>query len=343
VGHEQVTVVMPLHNGAAHCVEAMRSVFAQTRLPAEVIVVDDGSDDRSAELLRGMDAPVPLVIETQTNQGQSAARNAGIRRARGSLVAFIDQDDLWTPDHVERLCCPLERDTSMAWAFGDFDEIDDDGRVVTRSYLDHHDVHVARTSIQDLLAADLMVLPSASVLRKDAAEGVGGFDPELSGYEDDDLYIRMFRAGHRAVCVPVSLTAYRVHATGSSATDSFQRSRVRFLAKMQVLIPDHVRSNRCWVRDVLYPRLSETTLLEYAAMLRAGDDEAARRIATTATEMAQVMGVGGRRRLLLAVLRRPAAFRLVARQLRLVPPRLRPHASPAGRAVMAVLGVRLPG
>ncbi len=62
-----------------------------------------------------------------------------------------------------------------------------------------------------------MVLPSASVLRKDAAESVGGFDPELSGYEDDDLFVRMFRAGHRAMCVPVSLTAYRVHAAGSSA------------------------------------------------------------------------------------------------------------------------------
>lgn len=334
---------MPLHNGAAHCVEAMRSVFAQTRLPDEVVVVDDGSDDRSAELLRALDAPVPFVVETQTNQGQSAARNAGMRRAEGSLVAFIDQDDLWTPDHLERLCGPLECDPTMAWVFGDFDEIDDDGRVVTRRYLDHHDVHVARTSIHDLLAADLMVLPSASVLRKDAALAVGGFDPELSGYEDDDLYIRMFRVGHRAQYVDESFTAYRVHATGSSATDSFQRSRVRFLAKMRELIPDHARSNRCWVRDVLYPRLSETTLLEYAAMLRAGDDAAAARLATTASEMAHLMGVGGRRRVLLFVLRHPRLFRLCARQLKVLPARLRPNASPAGRAVMAVLGVRVPG
>jgi len=334
---------MPLYNGAAHCVETLRSVFAQTRLPDEVIVVDDGSDDRSAELLRAMEAPVPVVIETQTNQGQSAARNAGMRRADGSLVAFIDQDDRWTPEHLERLCGALECDPRMAWAFADFDEIDEDGRFVTRGYLEHHDVHTARTSITDLLATDLMVLPSASVLRKHAAMSVGGFDPELSGYEDDDLFIRMFRAGHRAVFVPISLTVYRVHAAGSSATDAFQRSRVRFLAKMRASIPDHVKSNRHWVRDVLYPRLHEATLLEYASALRGGDPDAAKRIAAAATEMAQMMETGRRRGVVMFVLRHPSLLRVLATPIRLVPPRWRPRAGPGPRTVMAVVGVRLPG
>ncbi len=71
----------------------------------------------------------------------------------------------------------------------------------------------------------------------------------------------MFRAGDQAAYVPVPLTGYRVHTNGSSATGAFRRSRVRFLVKMRALIPDHVRSNRYWVHDVLYPRLHETTLL----------------------------------------------------------------------------------
>lgn len=218
---------MPLYNGADHCVEAMSTVFAQTRLPDEVIVVDDGSDDRSAALLRSMDAPVPVKIEEQSNQGQSAARNAGIRLASGSLVAFLDQDDLWTPDHLERLCAVLEDDPTLAWVFSDFDEIDDMGRVVTRGYLAHHGVQTARRSLSEIFAADLMVLPSASVIRREALWAVGGFDPRLRGYEDEDLFIRMFRLGYRAACLPVSLTSYRVHVNGSSADASFQQSRVR--------------------------------------------------------------------------------------------------------------------
>lgn len=334
---------MALYNGADHCVEAMRTVFAQTRLPDEVIVVDDGGDDGSADLLRALDAPVPVKIEWQENQGQSAARNAGIRLASGSLIAFIDQDDLWTVDHLERLCEPLERDPSTAWAFSDFDEIDDLGRVVTRGYHSHHRVETDRVSIDELLASDLMVLPSSSVIRKDALEAVGGFDPELAGYEDDDLFIRMFRAGHRAAYVARSLTGYRVHGGGCSATDAFLRSRVRFLAKMRSLIPDHVRSNRYWVLDRLYPRLFDTTLLEYAAALRAGDVAQARRIAATAIEMTRIVGARGtRRRVLLTLLEHPALLRLVVAPLRLIPAPLRPRAAAGYRAVLAVLGVRVP-
>jgi glycosyltransferase involved in cell wall biosynthesis len=342
-GPERVSVVMPIYNGARHCVEALASVFAQTRLPDEVIVIDDGSDDLSVELLQAMDAPVPVKIERQTNQGQSAARNAGIRLVTGSMVAFLDQDDLWTPDHLERLCGALERDPTVAWAFGDFDEIDDGGRVVTRAYLAHHGVHTARTSLGELLAADLMVLPSASVIRRDALEAVGGFDPDLSGYEDDDLFIRMFRAGYRSVCVPLPLTAYRVHAAGSSSTDAFRRSRVRFLAKMHGLLPDHVRPNRYWVQDYLYPRLFDATLLEYAAMLRAGDRAEARALADTATELSRVVGANGRRRrVLLFTLRHPRLLRLVATGARVIPYRWRPHASGGSRAVLIAAGLRLP-
>lgn len=337
--NDQVTVVVALYNGADHCVEALASVFAQTRLPDEVVVVDDGSDDRSAAMLGALEAPVPVRFERQSNQGQSAARNTGLRLAAGGLVAFLDQDDVWTPDHLERLCAVLEADHRVGWAYSDFDEIDAGGRDVTRNYRLRHGVRADLASVGDLLGADLMVLPSASVVRRDAVLAVGGFDPELTGYEDDDLFVRMFRAGHRSAFVPMALTRYRVHDNGSSSSASFGRSRVRFLAKMRTVVPDQVRSNRYWVADVLYPRLYEATLLEYAGMLRAGDRRQAVALAAVATELADVVGpVGRRRRLFLRLLRHPRWLRLVVGSWRMVPVRWRPR---AGSGVQAILGVRV--
>ena len=342
----RISVVVPLCNGADHCVAAIASVLDQTRPPDEVIVVDDGSDDLGADAIEEFVAErrtaVAVKIERQTNQGQSAARNAGVRLASGDLIAFCDQDDRWTPTHLEVLAGRLDAaPADVAWAYSDFDEVDGTGRLVTRSYRARHGVVGDLRSVDQVLARDLMVLPSASVLRRDALEAVGGFDPELSGYEDDDLFLRMFRAGYRAVEVPDALTIYRVHADGSSSSSSFQRSRVRFLAKVRAAVPDHERSNRYWVHDVLYPRLHEATLLEYAAMLRAGDRAAAAALGGTATDLARTAGARGRRRRLTCwVLRHPRLLRASAQVLRLVPTALRPRTGPGIRAVLAATGVR---
>lgn len=342
----RVSVVIPVYNGVEHCVGAVASVLDQTRPPDEVIVVDDGSDDLGSEAILAYLAerrsPVPVKVERRTNQGQSAARNAGVRLTTGELVAFCDQDDRWTPSHLEVLAGHLESAPSdVAWVYSDFDEVDAAGRLVTRGYRARHGVASDPQSVDQVIAHDLMVLPSASVVRRSAFDAVGGFDPELSGYEDDDLYLRMFRAGYRIVGVPHALTIYRVHPAGSSASPAFQRSRVRFLAKIRESLPDHVRSNRYWVHDVCYPRLHEATLLEYAAMLRAGDRAATVALGVTATELARVAGATGRRRRLACwALRHPRALRVSAVGLRCVPPPLRPRAGPGVRAVLAALGVR---
>lgn len=342
----RVSVVVPLYNGVDHCVAAVASVLDQTRPPDEVIVVDDGSDDLGAEAITTFVAerrsPVPVKVERQTNQGQSAARNAGVRLATGDLIAFCDQDDRWTPTHLEVLAGRLESaPLDVAWVYSDFDEVDTAGRLVTRGYRARHGVASDLRSVDQVIAHDLMVLPSASVLRRSAFDAVGGFDPELSGYEDDDLYLRVFRAGYRIVGVADSLALYRVHPQGSSASPAFQRSRVRYLAKVRESLPDQVRSNRYWVHDVGYPRLHEATLLEYAAMLRAGDRTAAMALGVTATELARVAGATGRRRRLACwALRHPRVLRVAAAGLRLVPPPLRPGVGPGARAVLAALGVR---
>ncbi|MEO1766434.1 glycosyltransferase family 2 protein [Thiobacter aerophilum] len=96
-----ISVVIPLYNKEKHIAKTIDSVLAQTRPPAEVIVINDGSTDRGAEIVRSYAKPVRLI--EQANYGVSAARNLGLREARHEHVAFLDADDWWETSHLERL------------------------------------------------------------------------------------------------------------------------------------------------------------------------------------------------------------------------------------------------
>jgi len=98
--NQAISVVIPTYNRARAVVEAVRSVLAQTQLPGEIIIVDDGSTDGTEEALRKLDAPISYVAKE--NGGVSSARNAGIRAARGEWIAFLDSDDRWEPTKLER-------------------------------------------------------------------------------------------------------------------------------------------------------------------------------------------------------------------------------------------------
>lgn len=336
-----VSVVLPLHNGAKHCVDALASILAQTRQPDEVIVIDDGSTDGGADLLIALAEATdgqPIVnIIRQDNAGQSAARNHGARLARGDLLAFIDQDDLWHPLHLDALIEPFMEDERLGWAFSDFDEIDADDLVVTRSFLATAGVNPDRPSLAALVGSDLMVLPSASVLRASAFAEVGGFDPDLQGYEDDDLFIRFFRHGWLSTFVPEALTAFRTHTSSSSAGLRFQRSRLRFLDKLIATVPDDPRMNRFFAGDLVVPRMFATTLTEYCVALRVEDHEGARQLAATAQAISDRSGPPSlRRRIELWMLARPATMTTFLRAYEALPRRLRPPIHPA-------LSLRSPG
>ena len=96
----EVSAVIPVHNGAAYVAEAVQSILSQTRPPIECVVVDDGSTDETAEVVRRFGNEVAYV--RQDRAGVSSARNRGAALARGALVAFLDHDDVWLPTKLER-------------------------------------------------------------------------------------------------------------------------------------------------------------------------------------------------------------------------------------------------
>lgn len=303
-----ISVIMALYRGERYVRDALDSIAAQSRLPGEVIVVDDGSPDNAASLLESVTLPFELRIIRQGNAGQSAARNTGIRAARGEFIAFLDQDDLWRPEHLEVLAETLEADPSLAWVFADFDLIDADGNTLIGSYLTETGVVLERRTAADTVRTDIMALPSASLMRRSALELVRGFDRRLSGYEDDELYLRLYRRGFAIAAQLRSRIRYRTHPANASSSVAFLRSRLVYLQLVAARFPATAHTPP--IAEIAAPRLLQSTVSDYFTALTVGDDQLAREVAWAASQMLPLArDVTVKRRVGLALMMRPRTMR----------------------------------
>lgn len=228
-----VSVVIPVYNGERFLKESLESVFAQTCHDYEVVCVDDGSTDGSCSLLEQYGARVRVI--QQENAGQSAARNTGVRQATGAFVAFLDQDDLWYPSKLAQQVAVLNVEPDVVLVHCNYDRVDGDGRVLVAGAALAERAS-ALASPLGLLLGEALVFPSAMMVRRDVFQRVGGFDPELRGFEDFDLIARLKQQG-RFVLLNESGMAYRLHAEGFTRAGGMGviRSRERFLIRMKAL------------------------------------------------------------------------------------------------------------
>ena len=272
-GRLRISVVIPLYNGARFIAEALESVFAQTLSPSEIIVVDDGSTDDGAELVRRVAAGRPLKLLHKPNGGQSSARNLGIRHASGTHIALLDQDDIWYPEHLEALVQPFlaPRTPPLGWTYSNLDEIDEGGAMVAHSYLRLLPFHHPKLDLFACLSNDMFVLPSASLVARSALLQVGGFDEALCGYEDDDLFLRLFRAGYENVFIDRALSRWRIHPGGSSYSSRMAESRMVYLQKLLDAFPDDLPRERRYRRDMLAPRFLLSVAKDYRLAVETRD------------------------------------------------------------------------
>ncbi len=186
-----ITVVIPLYNKGPHIERTLQSVLSQTSLPAEIIVVDDGSTDGGGEIVKSINAPGLRLIR-QENQGVSAARNRGIAEASGELIAFLDADDAWGFRFLE-VILELRQKYPRAGAYATaYRVVDLRGGDLPLEF------HVLPPTCQDGLienyfavALEFPVWTSAVAIPKKILAEIGGFQPTEVQGEDVDVWLRI--------------------------------------------------------------------------------------------------------------------------------------------------------
>jgi glycosyltransferase involved in cell wall biosynthesis len=171
-----VSVVIPAYNAARLIVDTIRSVQAQSMADIEIIVVNDGSTDATLEVVRGFADRDPRIrIVSQENGGLAAARNAGLREARGNCVAFLDSDDIWHPDFLSEMYQALAGAPKAPFAYAYSFRFDIGNLLIPGTpwpYVPRHD-------FLGLLALNSVGNGSAAMFRRDALLRVGGYDASL--------------------------------------------------------------------------------------------------------------------------------------------------------------------
>jgi glycosyltransferase involved in cell wall biosynthesis len=186
-----VSIVMPVYNAEPFLREALDSVFAQDYEPFEVVLVDDGSTDESGAIAQSY----PLHYIRQENAGPSAARNAAIAAAQGEIIAVADSDDVWLPHKLSLQVGYLIEHPEVTATFG-------------RQKWTTPPPDAAR----DRVWGDLDGIPLVSmVVRKQAVQEIGGYDPALRGPEDLDLLVRLRECGHQFTVLPEVVVLRRYH------------------------------------------------------------------------------------------------------------------------------------
>jgi glycosyltransferase involved in cell wall biosynthesis len=244
-----VSVVIPTYNRAGTVIDAVRSVLAQHFEDFELIVVDDGStDDTEARVAAIADDRLRYIAGQHA--GVSAARNLGVRRATGSVIAFLDSDDVWRPDKLAREVDVLIKHPEVDAVFSDLEKRH--GDQVVPSFMRQTEVfsrHVPRTpggvvtleprELRLCLLEEVPIKPSALTLRRTAFERVGGFDEAWSSSEDWELLLRLARA-HRFAYIDEPLAVLHISPDSLHLVDQTrgETAMIRLLARERASLAD---------------------------------------------------------------------------------------------------------
>jgi glycosyltransferase involved in cell wall biosynthesis len=253
-----VSVVLTAYNVGPYIAEALRSVLAQTYSDFEIIVVDDGSTDETPTALAPFRHRITYVA--QANRGAGAARNTGLRLAKGEFVTFLDADDVWLPNFLEREVRALRRYPRAALAFSGGYQTDSQGHIQRPmlptapeafwAWIGRHG-DLASGSVEghlyrELLLRNFIRTPSAVTLRRAILDGTAGFDETMRNGQDYALWVALARR-HSFVFVNAPLVKYRVHGGGLSGDDvargeRWERAGVTVLERELARAPAELRA-----------------------------------------------------------------------------------------------------
>lgn len=237
-----ISVIVPVYNGEKYLAEALESIRRQDYEPLEVVVVDDGSTDRTGEIARGFD--LNLRYTRQPNRGPSAARNRGLEMARGEIVAFQDADDLWPEGKLALQLQKLMDDPSLEIVLGRVQRIKlagvADGEEVFEDFSEPH------------IAFNL----GSALYRKSVFDRVGLFDVTMRYSEDVEWLMRARERGVRMIVLKQVTLLYRLH--GQNMTHGRDIRGVRFMNALKKSVDRRKRAGDFTVRLPLFSDFDES-------------------------------------------------------------------------------------
>ncbi|WP_068815895.1 glycosyltransferase family 2 protein [Phormidesmis priestleyi] len=232
-----ISVIVPAYNTERTILETIASLQLQTFSDFELIVINDGSTDRTLERLNTV-RDARLNVFSYENAGVSIARNRGLQHATGNFITFIDADDLWTPDKLECQFAALTQCPQAGVAYSRTCFMDEQGKTfhVDNLTLPEGDVYAK------LLTKNFLLSPGSNpLIRRHALESVNGFDPSLTHGEDWDLYLRL-AARWEFVAVNKPQVFYRQSATSaSSQVEVMEQNSLKVIEKSFQAAPSFLK------------------------------------------------------------------------------------------------------
>jgi len=247
-----VSILVAVHNGERFIAETVDSALAQSFEDLELVVVDDGSTDATAEILAAYaEADRRVRVHRQAHTGVSAARNRGIEACRGPLIALLDGDDVMKPDRLRTQLRFLAENPDAGLVGGQVDVVDEDGRKFAEAAYPCDDA-----GIREGLQRSNAFVHSAVTVRTEVLRGVGGYRHLFVVAQDLDLWLRIAERS-RLANLPQKVVSYRIHSTQASTT------KIELQATMALAARESARRREQGLEDPIdgLAAIDERTLL----------------------------------------------------------------------------------
>jgi len=247
----KVSVIIPAYNSARYLLEAIQGVLHQTYQDFEIIVVDDGSADTTEEIIEGFIKEYPSKIRHiyQKNRGPAAARNRAMQAAKGEFIAFLDADDVWYSDKLEKQVYVLEHHPEAGFVYCDSNFIDAESNPIQNYF---RKTKILNGDILIELFCNHFIMTPAVMLRKSCLNQTGLFDENLTVGEDYDFFLRLAYY-YKARSIDEILWSRRVLNESLSRADFIldARNDLNTLKRFMMLHREFYKKNRDLVQDRL--------------------------------------------------------------------------------------------
>jgi len=230
--NKSFSIIMPAYNVEKYIGNAIKSVLTQTYQNFELIVVDDGSTDKTSEIISTF-ADSRIIVIKQENQGLGRARNVGINNAKNEYVAFLDSDDLWAPQKLENVLNELALESIGIFYSNALIFVDNISKAVKNRYSEP----IFLKDFRELILVYDFIIVSSVVIPRNILLEFNGFSEDLYGTEDWDLWIRITRK-YGIKKIDEYDTFYRINPNGLS------KKRLEFLQKEYKVIERHLIGNK---------------------------------------------------------------------------------------------------